>query len=148
MKQDLAKGRLGFPMLAEHKIRAFCAGPGPPDMIVTMNLMHCFFTCQRQEIFASRSKRTEQLESILNDAKQRLDDHKAGRRLLEELEVLKLEKKIELFQRKLEQLLKVPDDLEIERLLNRERIRNERVEERRRRLEDPGSYRSEMEEEL
>ena len=82
---------------------------------------------------------------MLNDAKQRLDDHKSGKRLVEELEVLKLEKKIEIFQRKLEQMQKVPDDLEIERLLNRERIRNERVDERRRREDE---YRAEMEEEL
>jgi hypothetical protein len=94
---------------------------------------------------SSRKKRTEQLEAMLNDAKQRLDDHKTGKRLIEEIEVLKLEKKIEIFQRKLEQMQKVPDDLEIERLLNRERIRNERVDERRRR---EGGYRAEMEDEL
>ena len=82
---------------------------------------------------------------MLNDAKQRLDDHKSGKRLVEEIEVLKLEKKIEIFQRKLEQMQKVPDDLEIERLLNRERIRNERVDERRARENE---YRAEMEEEL
>ncbi|GKZ00064.1 hypothetical protein MPSEU_000959800 [Mayamaea pseudoterrestris] len=101
----------------------------------------------RQEILAGRKKRIEQLETILNDAKQRLDDHKTGKRLLEELETLKLEKKIEIFQRKLEQMQRVPDDLEIERLLNRERIRNERVDDRRKR-EDPSYYRAEMEDEL
>lgn len=102
---------------------------------------------QRRELLASRLKRAEQLDAILSDARQRLEDHRAGRRLLEDLEALKLEKKIELFQRKLEQLQRSPDDLEIERMLTRERIRNERVEERRRRT-DPGYYRSEMEEEL
>jgi hypothetical protein len=69
---------------------------------------------------------------MLNDAKQSLDDHKTGKRLLEELEALKLEKKIEIFQRKLEQMQMVPDDMEIQRLLTRERIRDERLIERRR----------------
>jgi hypothetical protein len=74
---------------------------------------------------------------MLNDAKQRLEDHKSGKRLLDELEILKLEKKIEIFQRKVEQMQGMPDDLEIERILHREKVRNERVDERRRR-EDPG----------
>jgi hypothetical protein len=106
--------------------------------------LSCYY--QRQEVLSSRKKRTEQLETILNDAKQMLEDHKLGKRLLEEVEVLKLEKKVEIFQRKVEQMLGVPDDLEIERILLREKIRNERLDERRQ--QQAGAYQQDMEEEL
>ena len=93
---------------------------------------------QRVDIVESRGRRSKQLESMLKEAKGRLDDHTQGRKLLGDEERMSLERKVELYSRKLEVLQQVPDDMEVERILHRERVRDDRVRERRERRRQEG----------
>lgn len=68
---------------------------------------------------------------MLAEVKSQLDDHNAGRRLLSDDEKAKAEKKMDIFQRKLETMAGEIDEREIEKMLKREQIRNERLKERR-----------------
>ena len=68
---------------------------------------------------------------MLLDSKQRLADHSAGIRILDDEEKVDLEKKISIYQRKLETMQGDLDEREIERILKREQLRNERMRERR-----------------
>jgi hypothetical protein len=88
---------------------------------------------QREEILESRKRRGKQLEAMLNDATERLSDHNKGIRLLDEKESLDLEKKISIYQRKLDTMTGELDEREIERIIKREQLRNERLKERRER---------------
>jgi hypothetical protein len=90
-----------------------------------------YFFFQREEILASRRKRSQQLEVMLEESKQQLHDHNSGLRLLSDKERLDVEKRIQIYQRKLETLTRELDDREIERILRRERLIHERVHERR-----------------
>jgi hypothetical protein len=87
---------------------------------------------QREEILASRERRAKQIEAMLLDSKQRYNDHTSGIRLLSEGELADLQKKIDIYQRKLESLQAPLDEREVERILRREKLRNERLNERRR----------------
>ena len=73
---------------------------------------------------------------MLEESRLQLDDHNSGRRLLEDDEKIRLEKKIDVFARKLETMKGELDDREIERLLKREEIRNERTRELLQRREE------------
>lgn len=84
---------------------------------------------------ASRKRRSDQLEKMLEEAKLQLDDHNLGRRLLEEEEKIKIQKKVDIFERKLQSMQMELDEREIERMLKREEIRNERVKDRLERRE-------------
>mmetsp|Transcript_3169 Transcript_3169/g.4264 ORF Transcript_3169/g.4264 Transcript_3169/m.4264 type:complete len:126 (-) Transcript_3169:339-716(-) len=92
----------------------------------------------RVEIVESRSRRSSQLETMLQDAKNRLTDHSKGRKLLDDEEKISLERKVELYTRKLEMLTTVPDDMEVERILHREKARDDRVNERREKQRQQG----------
>jgi hypothetical protein len=70
---------------------------------------------------------------MLADARQRLDDHRSGTRLLDDEELKALEKKVDIYQRKVDTMQGDLDDREIERILEREKIRNERLQDRRER---------------
>jgi hypothetical protein len=72
---------------------------------------------------------------MLEDSKQRLADHHAGTKLLNEKDKAALEKKINIYQRKLETLQGDLDDREVERIIKREKLRDERLRERRARRE-------------
>ena len=72
---------------------------------------------------------------MLMDAKQRLADHSSGIRLLDEQEKIDLEKKAEIYQRKLDTMKEDLDEREIEKILLREKLREERRQERRAREE-------------
>jgi hypothetical protein len=91
---------------------------------------------QREEILASRARRSKQLESLLDDSKQRLADHRSGTRILNEKERKDLENKINIYQRKLDSMKGELDEREIERLIKRERLHQERLQERRARERD------------
>ena len=99
--------------------------------------MHaCMHACtQREEILESRKRRSKQLEAMLVDAKQRLADHAAGIRLLEEKEKTDLEKKSDIYQRKLDTMKEPLTEREVELILSREKIREERRRERQARDE-------------
>jgi hypothetical protein len=70
---------------------------------------------------------------MLADATERLADHNSDKRLLEEKEKTDLEKKISIYQRKLETMQGDLDEREVERIIKREQLRNERLKERRER---------------
>lgn len=89
------------------------------------------FETTREEILASRRRRAKQLEEILDDARQRLADHSNGVRLLSETDKTDLEKKINVYERKLSTMRTDLDDREVERILKREKLRDERLKERR-----------------
>ena len=79
----------------------------------------------------TRQRRAKQLEGLLTDAKARLEEHVIHHRILDLDEKTSLERKVELYSRKLEMLNQIPDDYEIERILQRERDRDVRVQKRR-----------------
>lgn len=88
-------------------------------------------TPQREEILESRRRRKVQLEAMLHDADERLTQHKSGQKVLTDDEIKALEKKVDIFTRKLETMRDDLDDREIERIVAREKLRNERLAERR-----------------
>ena len=81
---------------------------------------------QREEVVANRSKRREQLVKMFEDAKVTMEDHTAGRRLLDDGDVTALERKINAFERKLETMTGEMDDREVDRVIEREKLRQER----------------------
>jgi hypothetical protein len=85
---------------------------------------------QREEILAGRKSRSQQLEKLLVDAKERLSDHISGIRILTEAEKSSLEKKIDVFSKKLDTMKVEPDEREVKRILERERLIRERQAER------------------
>jgi len=85
----------------------------------------------REEILASRRRRSKQIEDLLEDSKQRLMDHSTGVRLLDEKERGDLEKKITIYQRKLDTMRGDLDEREVERILKREQLQAERLKKRR-----------------
>jgi hypothetical protein len=84
---------------------------------------------------ASRQRRTKQLEAMLDDGKERLADHHNSVRLLSEKERVDLEKKVGIYQRKIESMQSDLDELEVERILKREKLRDERYREHQKRRE-------------
>jgi hypothetical protein len=72
---------------------------------------------------------------MLEDSKQRLADHNAGTRLLNDNEKADLEKKMSIYQRKLDTMQTDLDEREVERILKREKLINERLKARRAREE-------------
>ena len=90
----------------------------------------------------NRKRRATQLESMLSDAQARLAEHASSLRVLDAEEKTSLERKVELYTRKLEMLQQVPDDTEIDRILQRERERDVRVHARRERERERQQYAS------
>ena len=90
---------------------------------------------QREELLASRKRRSEQLEKLLVEVKQRLADHNNGDRILIDEEKASLEKKADIYQRKLDTMKEVPDEREIQRMLEKERLIKERARIRQQRNE-------------
>jgi hypothetical protein len=84
---------------------------------------------------ANRARRKNQLESLLLESRQQLADHSAGKKVLDSKDLLALEKKINVYQRKLDTMEGDMDEREVERILKREELRFQRDEERRRRRE-------------
>lgn len=80
---------------------------------------------------ANRAKRREQLEETLAQAQETMDDHTSGRRLLEDEEFTRLERKINAYTRKLETMTGELDDREVDRVIQREQLREERDAARR-----------------
>ena len=80
---------------------------------------------------ASRERRSKQIETLLDDSKQRLADHNSGTRILGDKEKTDLEKKISIYQRKLDTMQGDLDEREVERILKREKLRDEILRERR-----------------
>jgi len=75
----------------------------------------------------------EQLEKLLVDVKQRLAEHDNGISLLESEEKKKLERKLKAFQKHYDTMKSTPPEDDIQRFVERERMLQQRHEERRRR---------------
>lgn len=86
---------------------------------------------QREEILESRNRRKKQLEAMLADIKDRLHDHETGAKLLLPEEKSTIEKKLKIFQKKLETMDGELNEREVERIIKREKLRNERLLEKR-----------------
>ena len=69
------------------------------------------------------------------DAQQQHADHTTGKKTLDEKDVADLEKKLHVYQRKLDTMEGDMDEREVIRIQKREELRHERDEERRRRRE-------------
>ena len=82
-------------------------------------------TITRESVLESMEKRKGQLEKLLIETRAKLADHNMGKALLEDEERQRLEKRVELVQRKLERYKEV-DDEEIERHMRREQLRLQR----------------------
>ena len=82
-------------------------------------------TITRESVLESMEKRKGQLEKLLIETRAKLADHKKGKALLEDEERQRLERRVELVQRKLENYKDV-DDEEIERHIRREQLRLQR----------------------
>lgn len=93
--------------------------------------MFAWIVIQREEILASRRRRSKQLEALLDESKARLADHKSRRKILSDNERSSLEKKISIYTRKLETMQTDLEEREIERIIRKEQLRNERMRERR-----------------
>mmetsp|Transcript_24792 Transcript_24792/g.68623 ORF Transcript_24792/g.68623 Transcript_24792/m.68623 type:complete len:214 (-) Transcript_24792:36-677(-) len=86
----------------------------------------------KQVVEEFRARRIKQIDSMLKDAKRRLADHNSGQQpLLENDERISLERKVELYTRKVD-LISEPgsDRNEMERILRREKLRDERRRQR------------------
>lgn len=75
------------------------------------------------------------MESLLIDAQQQHADHRSGKKPLEATDFADLEKKLHVYQRKLDTMEGDMDEREVERIQKREELRHHRDEERRRRRE-------------
>jgi len=82
---------------------------------------------------ASRRNRADQLEKMMADVQQQHDDHHAGVRELHADELDRVERKLQLYQRKMDELRAIPDEREIERMLKREELIRQKEEERKQR---------------
>lgn len=69
------------------------------------------------------------------EARQQLADHSTSKKVLDAADLGALEKKIHVYQRKLDTMEGDMDEKEVERILKREELRFQRDEERRRRRE-------------
>ncbi len=60
-------------------------------------------------MISSHQKRKSQLEKLVEQAEAQLDDHHAGRNVLETEEFEKITKRVGLFKQKLEKMPDIPD---------------------------------------
>ena len=91
---------------------------------------------QREDVLDQRKERKETIEKLLLDAKQRLNDHGSGTRLLSEEDLMEYLNKVKIFKKRIKKLSMVPAEKEIEHILERERKKKEAYEEKLRRREE------------
>ncbi|CAJ1950786.1 unnamed protein product [Cylindrotheca closterium] len=84
----------------------------------------------RQDVIENHERRRTHLAKLLQQVKDKVDDHDSGRNLMEDEDYAKHARRIPLYERKLERLNKPLDEREINRQLDRERIRSERYSRR------------------
>mmetsp|Transcript_19950 Transcript_19950/g.29552 ORF Transcript_19950/g.29552 Transcript_19950/m.29552 type:complete len:128 (-) Transcript_19950:116-499(-) len=83
----------------------------------------------RQDIERNMEKRKQQLETMIRADEEKLKSHKDGRTVMSDEDYQRIEKRIELVQRKLDRVTNL-DDHDIERHRRREQRRNERRQRR------------------
>ncbi|KAG7336743.1 hypothetical protein IV203_028160 [Nitzschia inconspicua] len=81
----------------------------------------------RQGIIENHNRRREQLRKLLEETKEKVDAHEHGRSLLQGDEYDTLKKRIGLFEKKLEKMEGPMNDREIDKILERQKIRQERI---------------------
>jgi hypothetical protein len=81
---------------------------------------------QREQVVANYERRREQLENLVAETKEKVADHERGRSLLEDEEYALLRKRIGLYEKKLEKMEGPMDEREVERLVERMKMRTER----------------------
>lgn len=91
---------------------------------------------QREEVLASRQVRAQQLEKLIAEIHETLSSHKKGSRVLSLEELSKEEKRLHVYEKKLQQLQTIPDERDIDRILAREHMMLERTERQRARREE------------
>jgi hypothetical protein len=64
----------------------------------------------REEVLARRERRKDEFGGRFDEYKTQLDDHKSGRRRLQEADADRLQRKVKSYERKLEQLHQEFDD--------------------------------------
>ena len=75
---------------------------------------------------ANYDKRREQLKKLVVDSKEKIADHDNGRSLLEDEEYARLSKRIGLYEKKIEKMEEPMDEREVDRKLQRTKMREER----------------------
>lgn len=80
----------------------------------------------REQVLASYERRREHLQKLVARHKEEVADHENGRRLLEDEEYDKLTRRIDIFGKKLERMEDPMDEREINRAIERTKMRNDR----------------------
>ena len=65
---------------------------------------------QREKLIQNHKRRREQLQKLLQEAKTQVDDHRSGRRLMEQEEYEKINKRVGLYEQKLLRMPEEPDE--------------------------------------
>eukprot|EP00536_Pseudo-nitzschia_multiseries_P007589 jgi/Psemu1/18305/gm1.18305_g len=79
----------------------------------------------RDNIVANYERRRDHLRKLVEKHKEDVADHESGRRLLEDEEYEKFTKRIRLFQKKLDSMEGPMDEREIDRMVERAKMRDE-----------------------
>jgi len=80
----------------------------------------------REHVVQNYERRREQLRKLIVETKEKVADHEEGRSLLEGEDYALLTKRIGLYERKLEKMEGPMDEREVDRLVEREKMRAER----------------------
>ncbi|CAB9526248.1 expressed unknown protein [Seminavis robusta] len=97
------------------------------------------FGTTKEEIIANRERRKEQLKKLLDEVRETKDNHDSGRKLLSDEELTVVDRKISAYERKLETMQGEMDEREVEKVMQREKLRYERDEQRRQERRQRGS---------
>jgi len=81
---------------------------------------------KRDHIIANYERRREQLKRLVEESKIKIEDHESGRHLLEDEEYNRLSKRIGLYERKIEKMEVPMEEREIDRIMERARMREQR----------------------
>jgi len=80
----------------------------------------------QEQVVANYERRREQLENLVAETKEKVADHEQGRSLLEDEEHALLRKRIGLYEKKLKTMEGPMDEREVDRLVERMKMRAER----------------------
>ena len=81
---------------------------------------------QREQVVANYERRREQLKNLVTETKGKIADHEQGITILEEEEYALLQKRVGLYETKLESMKDSMDEKEIQRSIERSKMRAER----------------------
>jgi len=87
---------------------------------------HQGVSATRQQVVANYERRRDQLKTLVAETKEKVADHEHGRSLQEDEEYALLQKRIGLYEKKLEKMEGPMNEREIDRLMERTKMRAER----------------------